>query len=127
VLVELKARFDEENNLEWARALERKGVHVTYGVEELKIKTHAKISLVVRREANGVRRYVHLGTGNYNAGTARVYTDMGLFTCNREIADDATRLFNRLTGFAPATSYKRLLVASDYLLSGLVALIDHEI
>lgn len=126
VLVELKARFDEENNLEWARALERKGVHVTYGVEELKIKTHAKVSLVVRREPDGVRRYVHLGTGNYNASTARIYTDLGIFTCNREIADDATRLFNRLTGFAPATSYKRLLVAPDYLRLELLRLIELE-
>ena len=115
VLVELKARFDEENNLEWARALDEKGVHVTYGVEELPVKTHAKIALVVRREQDGVRRYVHLGTGNYNSGTARLYTDLGLFTCNKEIADDASRLFNRLTGYAPATEYQRLLVAPEYL------------
>ena len=127
VLVELKARFDEENNLEWARTLEEKGVHVTYGVEELPVKTHAKIALVVRREADGVRRYVHLGTGNYNSSTARLYTDLGLFTCNKEIADDASRLFNRLTGYAPATSYNRLLVAPEYLLSQLVQLIDLEI
>ncbi len=127
VLVELKARFDEENNLEWARALDEKGVHVTYGVEELPVKTHAKIALVVRRERDGVRRYVHLGTGNYNSGTARLYTDLGLFTCNKEIADDASRLFNRLTGYAPATEYNRLLVAPEYLLRGLVKLIDNEI
>jgi len=127
VLVELKARFDEANNLEWARALEEKGVHVTYGVEELPLKTHAKIALVVRREADGVRRYVHLGTGNYNATTARQYIDIGLFTCNRDIADDASRLFNRLTGYAPATSYRRLLVAPEYLQNGLLALIDNEI
>ncbi len=126
VLVELKARFDEENNLEWARALDQKGVHVTYGVEELPVKTHAKIALVVRRERDGVRRYVHLGTGNYNSGTARLYTDLGLFTCNKEIADDASRLFNRLTGYAPATEYQRLLVAPEYLHPGLVALIDNE-
>ncbi len=127
VLVELKARFDEENNLEWARALDEKGVHVTYGVEELPVKTHAKIALVVRRERDGVVRYVHLGTGNYNASTARLYTDLGLFTCNRGIADDASRLFNRLTGYAPGTSYRRLLIAPEYLLPGLMTLIDGEI
>ncbi|MFN8530278.1 MAG: polyphosphate kinase 1 [Anaerolineae bacterium] len=127
VLVELKARFDEENNLEWARALDDIGVHVTYGVEELPVKTHAKIALVVRKEADGVRRYVHLGTGNYNSSTARLYTDLGLFTCNREIADDATRLFNRLTGFAPGTTYNRLLVAPEFLHPGLIELIDQEI
>jgi polyphosphate kinase len=127
VLVELKARFDEENNLEWARALEDKGVHVTYGVEELSVKTHAKISLVVRREGEGLRRYVHLSTGNYNAGTARLYTDIGLFTCAPQIGDDATRLFNRLTGYAPKTYYQRLLVAPEYILPTFVRLIDNEI
>lgn len=127
VLVELKARFDEENNLEWARVLEHKGVHVTYGVEELPVKTHAKVALVVRREADGVRRYVHLGTGNYNASTARMYTDIGLFTCDHEIGNDALALFNRLTGYAPGTSYRRLLVAPEYLLNGLIRLIDNEI
>lgn len=126
VLVELKARFDEENNLEWARALEEKGVHVTYGVEELPIKTHAKVALVVRREGDDIRRYVHLSTGNYNSGTARLYTDVGLFTANPEIAEDASRLFNRLTGYAPATTYRRLLVAPEYLLPGIAALIDNE-
>jgi polyphosphate kinase len=127
VLVELKARFDEENNLEWARALEHKGVHVTYGVEEVTVKTHAKVALVVRKESDGVRRYVHLGTGNYNASTARMYTDLGLFTANPEIGDDVSRLFNRITGYAPKTSYKRLLVAPDYLLPTLIQLIDNEI
>ena len=127
VLVELKARFDEENNLEWVTALEEKGVHVIYGVEELSVKTHAKISLVVRRERDGLRRYVHLGTGNYNAATARLYADIGLFTCNAEIADDASRLFNRLTGYAPNTNYQRLLVAPEYLHDSLLALIDNEI
>lgn len=126
VLVELKARFDEENNLEWVTALEEKGVHVIYGVEELPVKTHAKISLVVRRERDGLRRYVHLGTGNYNASTARLYTDIGLFTCNEQIADDALRLFNRLTGYAPETAYKRLLVAPEYLRDTIIALIDNE-
>ena len=127
VLVELKARFDEENNLEWVTALAEKGVHVIYGVEELPVKTHAKISLVIRRERDGLRRYVHLGTGNYNASTARLYTDIGLFTCNEQIAGDASRLFNRLTGYAPDTTYSRLLVAPEYLHDALVALIDNEI
>ena len=127
VLVELKARFDEENNLEWVKALAEKGVHVIYGVEELPVKTHAKISLVVRRERDGLRRYVHLGTGNYNAATARLYADIGLFTCNEQIADDASRLFNRLTGYAPDTAYNHLLVAPEYLKNALIALIDNEI
>ncbi len=127
VLVELKARFDEENNLEWVTALGEKGVHVIYGVEELPVKTHAKISLVIRRERDGLRRYVHLGTGNYNAATARLYSDIGLFTCDEQIADDASRLFNRLTGYAPETAYSRLLVAPEYLHDALVALIDNEI
>ena len=126
-LVELKARFDEENNLEWTTALAEKGVHVIYGVEELPVKTHAKVSLVVRRERDGLRRYVHLGTGNYNATTARLYADIGLFTSNEQIADDASRLFNRLTGYAPETAYKRLLVAPEYLKKSLLALIDNEI
>ncbi len=126
-LVELKARFDEENNLEWVTALGEKGVHVIYGVEELAVKTHAKVSLVVRRERDGLRRYVHLGTGNYNATTARLYADIGLFTSNEEIADDASRLFNRLTGYAPETEYKRLLVAPEYLRDEVLALIDNEI
>ncbi len=127
VLVELKARFDEEHNLEWARQMDEAGIHVTYGVEELPVKTHAKIALVVRREPDGVHRYVHLGTGNYNAATARLYTDMGLFTANKVIADDASKLFNRLTGYAPATTYQRLLVAPEFLLPTIAELIDHEI
>ena len=127
VLVELKARFDEENNLEWSRAMEKQGVHVIYGVEELPVKTHAKIALVVRREGDAVRRYVHLGTGNYNPSTAKLYTDVGLFTCNEEITDDASRLFNRLTGYAPSTSYNRLLVAPEYLQQRLIELLDGEI
>ncbi len=127
VLVELKARFDEENNLEWARALEHQGVHVTYGVEKLPVKTHAKIAMVVRKEGDRLRRYVHLGTGNYNASTARLYSDLGVFTTNPELAEDATRLFNRLTGYAPNTSYKRLLVAPEYLQATLLDLIDNEI
>lgn len=127
VLVELKARFDEENNLEWARQLEEEGVHVTYGVEELPVKTHAKIAMVVRKEADGLRRYVHLGTGNYNASTARLYSDLGLLTSDEDLGDDATRLFNRLTGYAPETTYRRLLVAPEYLHSTLLQLIDGEI
>lgn len=127
VLVELKARFDEENNLEWARALEHIGVHVTYGVEEFAVKTHSKVALVVRKEGDEVRRYVHLGTGNYNASTARLYTDLGYFTCDPEIGSDVTRLFNRLTGYAPKTTYKRLLVAPEYLLPTFLRLIDDEI
>jgi polyphosphate kinase len=126
VLVELKARFDEENNLEWARTLEENGVHVIYGVERFEVKTHAKVCLVIRKEGETLRRYVHVGTGNYNVTTARFYGDVGLFTCNTDIADDATRLFNRLTGYAPRTTYKRLLVAPDYLLDNIVSLIDHE-
>lgn len=127
VLVELKARFDEENNLEWARAMEHQGVHVTYGVEKLQVKTHAKIALVVRKEGDELRRYVHLGSGNYNSSTARMYSDVGLLTANRDLADDAIRLFNRLTGYAPDTEYKRLFVAPEYLHPALSDLIDNEI
>jgi polyphosphate kinase len=109
VLVELKARFDEEKNIEWAKSLEQAGVHVVYGVVGL--KTHCKIALIVRREKDEIRRYVHLGTGNYNASTARLYTDFGLMTCRPEVGEDATRLFNALTGFAGKTSYARLVTA----------------
>jgi polyphosphate kinase len=109
VLVELKARFDEENNIVWARELEQAGVHVVYGV--MGLKTHGKIALVVRREKDGIRRYVHLGTGNYNPSTARVYTDFGLFTVRPEFGEDATRLFNALTGFSASTSFARLVTA----------------
>ncbi len=109
VLVELKARFDEENNIVWAKALERAGIHVVYGVVGL--KTHAKIALVVRREKDEIHRYVHLGTGNYNPATAKVYTDLGLLTCRPEFGEDATRLFNTLTGLATRTTYERLVTA----------------
>jgi polyphosphate kinase len=124
-LVELKARFDEENNISWARALEGAGVHVVYGLVGL--KTHAKVTLVVRRESDRVRRYVHLSTGNYNATTARIYTDIGMFTCDEQIGADATLLFNRLTGYATTTQYRKLLVAPEYLRKQLNALIRREI
>jgi polyphosphate kinase len=124
VLVELKARFDEENNIQWARSLERAGVHVAYGVEGL--KTHAKIALVVRREGATMRRYVHVGTGNYNSSTARVYTDVGLFTARADFGHDASELFNFLTGFSKKTKYRRLGVAPFSLHEKVVALIDRE-
>src|SRR5260221_13370989 len=125
VLVELKARFDEENNIEWARALEQAGVHVVYGLVGL--KTHAKVAMVVRREEDGLQRYVHLGTGNYNASTARIYEDFGLFTCRPEIGADATDLFNLLTGYSRLHSYRKLLVAPIGLRRGIVERIEREI
>jgi polyphosphate kinase len=124
VLVELKARFDEALNLNWARKLERAGVHVMYGIVGL--KTHAKLAMVVRNEPDGLRRYVHFGTGNYNAKTAGIYEDIGVFTCNPELADDATRLFNHLTGFSRANWYRQLLVAPQFLRSELIDLIRRE-
>lgn len=125
VLVELKARFDEENNIEWARALERSGVHVVYGL--IGLKTHAKLALVVRREADGLRRYVHLGTGNYNTATARAYEDLGLLTCRPEICADASALFNLLTGYSRQSAYRKLLVAPLGLRSGIIDRIEREI
>ncbi|HSB62682.1 MAG TPA: polyphosphate kinase 1, partial [Thermoanaerobaculia bacterium] len=124
VLVELKARFDEENNIHWAQALERAGVHVAYGVEGL--KTHAKIALVVRREGAAMRRYVHVGTGNYNRLTTRVYTDLGLFTARADFGHDASELFNFLTGFSKKRKYRRLAVAPSTLHEKVVGLIDRE-
>jgi polyphosphate kinase len=109
VLVEVQARFDEEKNIQWARSLERAGVHVAYGVEGL--KTHAKLALVVRREGSTIRRYVHFGTGNYNSATASVYTDLGLFTARPEFGHDASELFNYLTGFSRKTTYRAISVA----------------
>jgi polyphosphate kinase len=125
VLVELKARFDEESNIEWARALESEGVHVVYGLVGLKV--HCKIALIVRREAEGIRRYVHLGTGNYNPATARLYTDLSLFTANEEIGSDASDLFNQLTGYSHKADFRRLLVAPLTMRRKLTALIRREI
>ncbi len=130
VLVELKARFDEENNIGWARELEKAGVHVVFGhliYGLVGLKTHAKITLVVRREANGLRRYVHLGTGNYNAATARVYEDLGLLTCQETIGTDVTALFNSLTGYSRQNSYHQLLIAPVCLRAGIVERIEREI
>jgi polyphosphate kinase len=125
VLVELKARFDEENNIVWARALEEVGVHVVYGLVGL--KTHAKMCLVVRREPAGVCRYVHLGTGNYNPVTARIYSDLGLLTCNPEIVSDVTYLFNALTGYSSTEQYRKLMVAPHSMRRQLLDCIDREI
>jgi polyphosphate kinase len=125
VLVELKARFDEENNIEWARRLERAGVHVVYGQVEL--KTHGKVALVVRRETGGLRRYVHIGTGNYNASTARVYEDYALLTCRPEIGEDASHLFNAMTGYAHGVVYNKLIVAPEGIRPALLQRIDREI
>jgi polyphosphate kinase len=124
-MVELKARFDEENNIVWARALEHAGVHVVYGL--LGLKTHAKICLVVRRERDGIRRYVHLGTGNYNPVTARVYTDLGLLTSNPEIAADASDLFNALTGYSRKQKYRNILVSPHDMREAILARVEREI
>jgi polyphosphate kinase len=125
VLVELKARFDEENNIVWARRLEAEGVHVVYGLVGL--KTHSKVALIIRREQNRLRRYVHLSTGNYNASTARIYTDLALLTSREDLADDVTELFNRLTGYAPKATYHKLLVAPEHLRPRMITLIEREI
>ena len=124
VIVELKARFEEANNITWARTLEDYGVHVAYGSAQL--KTHAKVALVVRREADGIRRYVHLGTGNYNARTARQYTDLGLFTASPSIGADVSDLFNSLTGYSRQRLYRKLLVAPNDLRARVIELIDRE-
>jgi polyphosphate kinase len=124
-LVEIKARFDEQANISWARKLEQAGVHVVYGIVGL--KTHAKLSLVVRQESEGLLRYCHVGTGNYNPKTARLYEDLGLLTCDPQVGEDLTRLFNQLSGHAPKTAYRRLLVAPRSLRSGLVDRIEREI
>ncbi|HLH31777.1 MAG TPA: polyphosphate kinase 1, partial [Terriglobia bacterium] len=125
VLVELKARFDEENNILWARRLEQAGAHVIYGIVGL--KTHAKMTLVIRQEGNILRRYVHLATGNYNPVTAQIYTDLCLFTTNPDFGSDATELFNYLTGFSGQTQYRKLLVAPVGLREHLVTLIKREV
>jgi len=125
VLLELKARFDEENNIGWAEELERAGVHVMYGFAGL--KTHCKLALIVRREPDGIRRYVHVGTGNYNRTTARLYTDVGLLTCREEVGADASDVFNFLTGYSGQTRYRTLLVAPVNLRQGLKQRIEREV
>jgi polyphosphate kinase len=125
VLVELKARFDEESNIGWARMLEKEGVHVIYGL--LGLKTHSKVALVIRKEGEQIRRYIHMATGNYNAVTAHLYEDIGMFTSDEEIGADATDLFNYLTGYSSKTDYRKLLVAPINLRAGMEALIDREI
>lgn len=124
VLVELKARFDEENNILWAKRLEKAGCHVIYGLVGL--KTHCKITLVVRREEDGIRRYVHLGTGNYNDSTAKLYTDVGLMTCNEQIGEDATAVFNMLSGYSEPRSWNKLAVAPLWLKDRFISLIGRE-
>jgi polyphosphate kinase len=125
VLVELKARFDEESNIEWAQKLEHEGVHVVYGLPGVKV--HAKMAMVIRREGDAIRRYIHLGTGNYNPSTARIYTDLGLFTANEEIGEDVSDLFNYLTGYSAKKAYRKLLVAPFSIRSGLERLVRAEI
>jgi polyphosphate kinase len=125
VLVELKARFDEESNIGWARMLEREGVHVVYGL--LGLKTHSKVALVIRKEGEGIRRYLHLATGNYNAVTAQVYEDIGMFTCDEDLGADATDLFNYLTGYSSKNEYRKLLVAPINLRQRMEDLIKREI
>ena len=124
VLVELKARFDEENNIIWAKKLEKAGCHVIYGLVGL--KTHSKITLVVRREEDGIRRYVHLGTGNYNDSTARLYTDCGIMTCHPEIGEDATAVFNMLSGYSEPLTWNMLAVAPLWLRNKFLRLIGRE-
>ena len=124
VLVELKARFDESNNITWAKMLEKSGCHVIYGLKGL--KTHSKITLVVRREEDGIRRYVHLGTGNYNDSTAKLYTDLGLFTCSEPVGEDATAVFNMLSGYSEPVVWNRLSLAPLWLKDKFLALIRRE-
>lgn len=123
-MVELKARFDEENNIQWARALEDVGAHVVYGLPRMKV--HCKLTLVVRKELEGIRRYLHLGTGNYNAGTARIYTDLSLFTCRDDFCEDVTELFNLLTGYSKQREFRQLLVAPVNLREEILARIERE-
>ena len=125
VLVELKARFDEENNINWAKKLEKAGCHVIYGLVGL--KTHSKITLVVRREQDGIRRYVHLGTGNYNDSTAKLYTDFGLMTCNPQIGEDATAVFNMLSGYSEPLHWNKLIMAPIWLRTRFLKMIRREV
>ena len=125
VLVELKARFDEAANIRWARRMEQAGIHVTYGV--IGLKTHSKVILVVRKDYNGLRRYAHIGTGNYHAGTARLYCDLGMLTCDDAIAQDLTELFNYLTGYSPPPRYRKILTSPYTLKKALLDKIDREI
>jgi len=125
VLVEIKARFDEQANIDWAKRLERAGAHVVYGL--LGLKTHCKTLLVVRREGSSLRRYVHIGTGNYNHRTARTYVDLGLFTCRQDIGSDVTDLFNLLTGLSRQRTFRRLIVAPSGMRDAFIALVDREI
>ena len=124
-VIEIRARFDEQANVRWARKLEAAGVHVVYGL--MGLKTHAKLSLVVRDEHSGIHRYAHVGTGNYNPKTARAYEDLGLLSADEELTEDLTKLFNQLSGFAPQSTYSRLLVAPKSLRSSLIEKIDREI
>ena len=125
VLVELKARFDEENNIIWARALEDVGVHVAYGLPRL--KTHAKLTLIVRREQKKLKRYLHLGTGNYNPATGKIYTDYSLFTANEQLANDVAELFNALTGYSKHTEYRKLLVSPINTRKRIIGMIEREV
>jgi polyphosphate kinase len=125
VLIELKARFDEAENIRWARRLEQAGIHVTYGLVGL--KTHSKVTLVVRKDYNGLRRYAHIGTGNYHTGTARLYSDLGMLTCDSEITQDLTELFNYLTGYSPPPRYRKILTAPYTLKQGILEKIEREI
>jgi polyphosphate kinase len=124
-VVEVKARFDERANIQWARSLEQAGVHVVHGLPAL--KTHAKCLLIVRREGDGVRHYVHIGTGNYHPKTARLYTDFGLLTCDEEISADVADMFNTLTGFARPRRYRKVLMAPAHLREGIVAEVEETI
>jgi len=124
-VVEIKARFDEQNNISWARKLERAGVHVVYGIVGL--KTHCKLALVVRQEEEGLRRYCHVGTGNYNPKTARLYEDFGLLTADEQVGEDLSRLFNQLSGLAPRSKFKRLMVAPRSVRTGLLERIQEQI
>src|SRR5262249_35754703 len=124
-VIELKARLDEERNIVWARELEKAGVHVVFGF--IGLKTHCKVALVVRREEDGIRRYVHLGTGNYNPQTARIYTDLSLFTCNPDFCEDASALFNYLTGYCELPQWRKLIVAPSRMQTFMIERIDQEV